>query len=77
MVGAFLGTVAGLFFGLPGLLLGPLVGAVAGEYLSRGTLQDATRAGFGTWMGIIVGAAVKLALVGAMIGISVVSFLVR
>lgn len=77
VVGAFLGTVAGLFFGLPGLLLGPLVGAVAGEYLSRGTLQDATRAGFGTWMGIIVGAAVKLALVGAMIGISVASFLVR
>ena len=29
-VGAFLGTVAGLLFGLPGLLLGPLVGAVAG-----------------------------------------------
>jgi uncharacterized protein YqgC (DUF456 family) len=77
VVGAFLGTVAGLLFGLPGLLLGPLVGAVAGEYVARGTLQQATRAGFGTWIGLIVGAAVKLALVGTMIGIGVASFIAR
>ena len=37
VTGAFAGTLIGLFFGLPGLLLGPFVGAVAGEYLSRRT----------------------------------------
>src|SRR5687767_14149508 len=31
VVGAALGTVLGLFFGLPGLIFGPLVGAVLGE----------------------------------------------
>ena len=77
VAGAFFGALVGLFFGLPGLLLGPLVGAVAGEYLSRGSLQDATWAGFGTWMGMVVGAVVKLALVATMIGISVARFLVR
>lgn len=77
VVGALVGTVVGLFFGLLGLLLGPLVGAVAGEYLARGTLQEATRAGFGTWIGLIVGAVVKLALVGTMIGIGVASFVAR
>ena len=77
VVGAVLGTLAGLFFGLPGLLLGPLAGAVTGEYLSRVSLQDATWAGFGTWMGMVAGAAVKLALVGTMIGIGAGSFLVR
>ena len=77
VAGAFFGTLVGLFFGLPGLLLGPLVGAVAGEYLSRGSLRDATLAGFGTWMGMVVGAVVKLALVATMIGIGVARFLVR
>ena len=76
IVGAFAGTLVGLFFGLPGLLLGPFVGAVAGEYLSRGSLHEATLAGFGTWMGIVAGAAVKLALVCTMVGIGVARFLV-
>ena len=77
ILGAFAGTLGGLFFGLPGLLIGPFVGAVAGDYLSRGSLQDATRAGLGAWIGIVIGAAVKLALVCAMVGIAIVSFLVR
>ncbi|MCK7510174.1 MAG: DUF456 domain-containing protein [Desulfobacterales bacterium] len=43
---------AGVFLGLPGLILGPFVGAVAGEMLSHGKMQQATRAGLATWMGL-------------------------
>ena len=73
--GAALGTVAGMFFGLPGLLLGPFVGAVAAELTLRRPLRDAGRAGAGAWIGIVLGAAVKVALVGIMVGLYVAAFL--
>jgi uncharacterized protein YqgC (DUF456 family) len=69
IVGAALGTVAGLFLGLPGLILGPFVGAVIGELLSHGEVQKATRAGIATWMGLLFGTLAKLALVFTMLGV--------
>ena len=69
MVGAAIGTFAGLFFGIPGLLAGPFVGAVAGEMISGKELRDASRTGFATWLGLAVGAALKLALAFAMLAI--------
>jgi uncharacterized protein YqgC (DUF456 family) len=38
VVGALVGGVIGLFFGPPGLLIGPVVGAVAGELLKSGEI---------------------------------------
>lgn len=67
--GAALGTVVGLFFGIPGLLLGPFVGAVLGELAARRRLGQAARAGFATWLGLLFGTLAKLALACAMIGI--------
>lgn len=75
MVGAALGTVAGLFFGLPGLLVGPFLGAVAGELSTHGDLGRAGRAGLAAWIGFAVGMAVKIGLVFLMIGIFVLAFL--
>ena len=75
IAGAAAGTVLGLFLGLPGLLVGPFVGAVAGEYFSRGNLEEATRAGVGAWIGLVVGTAGKLALVVSMVAIVAVAFL--
>ena len=69
LAGATAGSIVGLFFGLPGLLLGPFVGAFAGEWLARRDLRQAGRAGFGTWLGLGVAAAGKIALVFAMVGI--------
>ena len=69
IVGASIGAVVGLFFGLLGLLLGPFVGAVIGELTVRGSLPQAGRAGFGTWIGMLFGVAAKLALVFSMLGI--------
>lgn len=69
MIGAAIGTFAGLFFGIPGLLAGPFIGAVAGEMISGKEWRDASRTGFATWLGIAVGAALKLALAFAMLAI--------
>jgi len=76
IVGAALGTLAGLFLGPPGLVLGPFVGAVIGEMLSHGELQRATRAGVATWMGLLFGTLAKLALVFTMIGVFAFAYFV-
>ena len=73
--GAFVGTIVGLFFGLPGVVIGPFVGAFVGEFTKRRVLHDATRAGLGTWLGIVIGTAVKLALIFTMVGIAAAAFL--
>ena len=74
IIGAVLGTFIGLFFGLPGLFAGPILGAVAGEYLSSQDLTDAGMVGFFAGVGLIVGIAVKLGLAFTMIGIFITSF---
>jgi uncharacterized protein YqgC (DUF456 family) len=73
--GAALGTIVGLFFGLPGLLLGPFLGAVAGELTSGRELAHATRVGIGTWLGLLFGTLAKLALCFAMLGVFALTFI--
>jgi len=76
MWGAALGAVVGIFFGLPGVLLGPFVGAVIGELTARDDIEAAGRAGVGATIGLLLGVAGKLALAFAMIGLfAVVRFL--
>jgi len=70
--GAVIGTAAGVFFGLPGILLGPFVGAVAGELIARRDVAQAGRAGVGAWIGFVVGTLGKLAILFAMVGVFVV-----
>jgi len=74
LFGALLGTLAGLFLGPVGLFLGPFVGALAGELLhgrrlDRARLGQATRVGIGTWIGMVLGIALKLMLAFAMLGL--------
>lgn len=76
IVGAAVGTFAGLFLGIPGLIVGPFAGAVTGELLSHGEWRRATSAGFGTWAGLLFGTLAKIALVFAMLGIYLFAFLV-
>ena len=75
-VGAAVGTVAGLFFGFVGVLVGPFLGAALGEYVARRDLRQAGRAGLGTWLGIFLGSAAKIALLLAMVGVFAVAWLV-
>jgi uncharacterized protein YqgC (DUF456 family) len=69
MLGAALGGIFGLFLGIPGILLGPFVGAVIGELSLQRSLDQASRAGFGTVVGLAIGVAGKLAIGIAMIGL--------
>jgi len=67
--GAALGAMAGIFMGLPGIILGPFVGAMVVQYLHDRDMVRAGRVGLGAWIGMAVGTALKLALVFLMIGI--------
>lgn len=69
LVGAVAGTVIGLFFGIIGILAGPFVGALVGELIHGRQVRQATRVGFGTWVGILVGTVLKIGLAFAMLGI--------
>jgi uncharacterized protein YqgC (DUF456 family) len=60
VVGALAGTVVGLFFGLPGLLIGPFVGAVLGELAAGNSVQRSTAVGVSAWIGLLFGTLIKL-----------------
>jgi uncharacterized protein YqgC (DUF456 family) len=55
-------------------LLGPFIGAVVGEYTARRNLAQAGRAGAGTFLGLVVGAAAKAALALTMVAVFVAAY---
>lgn len=69
VIGAAIGTVLGLFLGIPGLIFGPFFGALLGELSARRNMMTAGKVAFGTWLGMIVAAVVKLSLMFAMLSI--------
>ncbi len=69
IIGALIGTIVGIFFGLIGLVFGPFVGAVAGEMLSHGKMDQASRVGVATWIGLIFGTLAKIGLIFTMLGV--------
>jgi uncharacterized protein YqgC (DUF456 family) len=75
MAGAALGTVAGLVFGLPGIVIGPFVGAVVGELTVHRDWKRVGRAGVAAWIGFAIGTAVKVAVAFMMVGIFAAAFL--
>lgn len=70
--GAFLGTVLGMFFGLPGLLLGPFIGAMLGELSAGNSVLRSSHVGVNTWIGLIVGTMMKLICSITMLAVFVV-----
>ena len=73
LLGAAIGTFAVFFFSIPGLILGPFVGAIIGEMMDGKEWRAATKTGFGTWLGLAIGTALKLALAVCMLGIFVMA----
>lgn len=69
LVGAALGALVGLFFGPVGLIVGPFLGALAGEMLSGSHWKQATHAGFGAALGFVLGTLAKIAISFAMLGV--------
>jgi uncharacterized protein len=76
IIGAALGTLAGIFTGLWGLVFMPLVGAAIGEFLAHRDALRAGKVGVATWFGLLVGTAVKIAVAFTMIGVFVFAFFV-
>lgn len=86
VAGAAIGTVLGIFSGLVGVLFMPLLGAMAGEWFAqrRKTAEHlvedsqhhtrAMKVGMATWIGMLVGTAVKLALTFVMVGAFVAAY---
>lgn len=72
--GSTLGVFVGLLFGAVGVILGPLVGAILFELLAialhgqinRENIAAAFRAGWGSFIGILVGTVLKLICCGLM-----------
>jgi uncharacterized protein YqgC (DUF456 family) len=62
MIGSFVGGLLGfIILNLPGLLIGPFVGAVVFEYLfAKKDINDSIKAGIGTFFGIALGVALKV-----------------
>ena len=67
--GATFGAIVGIFFGLPGIVLGPFIGAMLGELSGGSDLLQSGRSGLGAWLGMVVATAAKLAIAFLMIGI--------
>ncbi|WP_266159907.1 DUF456 domain-containing protein [Dyella silvatica] len=67
--GASLGTLIGMFFGLPGLVLGPFIGALLGELLAGHSVLRSAHVGIGTWLGLLFGTLIKLVISFMMIGL--------
>jgi len=77
MAGAALGALAGLFFGLPGLIIGPFAGAMLGELTANANWRVAGRAGVAAWIGFLLGTLAKAGLAFAMVGIFLTAWLVE
>ena len=69
LIGASIGAVGGLFFGIPGIVAGPFFGALLGELIARRSLKDAGLAAIGTWLGLLAGSAMKIAIAFTMLAL--------
>ncbi|MEN6464471.1 MAG: DUF456 domain-containing protein [Syntrophaceae bacterium] len=76
MIGAALGTLAGIFTGFWGLLFMPLAGAAIGEFLAHKDILRAGKVGTATWYGLIIAAVMKLAIAFTMLGIFIAALLI-
>ena len=71
--GAIVGGIVGLFFSLPGILLGPFVGALLFELLGGRGWRASSKAGLGAILGLFVGALGKFVCCLVMMGLFGVS----
>jgi uncharacterized protein len=71
IIGAGVGLLVGLFLGLPGIVFGPAVGALAFEYARDPNFERALKAGAGAFVGFVLGSAVKVALAFVLVGVLV------
>lgn len=74
LLGATVGAVAGLAFGLVGLILGPAIGALVFEYAKNPNMKRAAAAGAGSLAGFLVGAVAKYVFTLFMVGVAALAY---
>jgi len=77
MVGALIGGVIGLFFALPGIIIGPFLGAMILEMTGGKEFKIAARAGAGAVIGLLLGVVGKFSICVMMIGLFATSTVYR
>ncbi|OSI09785.1 DUF456 domain-containing protein [Neisseria canis] len=65
--GAFIGGIVGAFFSIPGLLIGPVIGAATGEIVARKDVWSAGKVSIGTFIGFILGVVAKVGCAAAIV----------
>ena len=75
--GAIVGGVIGIFFNLPGLLLGPFLGAMLFEMAGGRKVKESSRAGLGATLGLLAGALGKVFCCLAMMALFTVNVVYR
>lgn len=74
--GSFIGGIIGvIFLNIPGLIVGPFVGAVIGEMTAGQNFKTAVKVGLGTMAGLAGGAVLKLLFAVTMIAVFITSIL--
>jgi uncharacterized protein YqgC (DUF456 family) len=73
LIGAAIGTVAGLLFGLVGVFVMPFVGAAVGEYIARRNHAAAARVGLATGLGLALALVAKVVIACVMVGVFLVA----
>jgi len=74
MLGSFIGMILGLLLpgvGIIGFIIGAFVGAFVFEILIGKKTNEALRAGFGSFIGFLLGGVLKFVIGAAMIGVFV------
>ena len=63
LIGASIGLVTALIIlGPLGLLIGPFIGAIAGEMINKKNLTESLKPAFGSLIGILIGSGIKFCL---------------
>lgn len=75
MAGAIIGAIVGLFFSLPGLILGPIIGAFLLELLSGREWRESAKAGAGALLGMVLGTLGRVVCCVLMIAVFTLSVL--
>lgn len=75
--GAIVGGLIGLFFNLPGILLGPFLGALVFEMAGGRKFRESSRAGLGATLGLLAGALGKAFCCLAMMALFAVNVVYR
>jgi uncharacterized protein YqgC (DUF456 family) len=77
IVGAMIGGFVGIFFNIPGIIIGPFLGAMVFELLGGYEIDKASRAGLGATLGVFAGVLGKCIICAVMIAVFAVDVIMR